>query len=121
MTRSIIVNNLAKSYGGGPPAVQGISFEVKEGEFFGFLRPNGAGKSTTIKILTTRMTKSLGYVSIGGFDLDKDPKKIRKLIGVQSQETSLDLDLTGRENLMPWPSAACSQAQHSLKTSSQSF
>ena len=82
------------------PAVRGISFEVNEGEFFGFLGPNGAGKSTTIKILTTLMPKSSGSVSIAGLDLDKEPQKIRKLIGVQSQETALDLDLTGYENLI---------------------
>jgi ABC-2 type transport system ATP-binding protein len=89
-----------KRYGSGPSAVQGISFEVKTGEFFGFLGPNGAGKSTTIKILTTLMPKTSGSVSIGGLDLDTEPHKIRQLIGVQSQETALDLDLTGRENLM---------------------
>jgi ABC-2 type transport system ATP-binding protein len=82
------------------PAVRGISFEVNEGEFFGFLGPNGAGKSTTIKILTTLMPKSSGSVSIAGLDLDKEPQKIRRLIGVQSQETALDLDLTGYENLI---------------------
>jgi ABC-2 type transport system ATP-binding protein len=96
----INVKNLVKRYGTGPSAVQGISFEVKAGEFFGFLGPNGAGKSTTIKILTTLMPKTSGSVSIGGLDLDKEPHKIRQLIGVQSQETALDLDLTGRENLM---------------------
>jgi ABC-2 type transport system ATP-binding protein len=96
----INVRNLVKRYGSGPSAVQGISFEVNAGEFFGFLGPNGAGKSTTIKILTTLMPKTSGSVSIGGFDLDKEPYKIRQLIGVQSQETALDLDLTGRENLM---------------------
>src|ERR1051325_10901105 len=101
MPFDIKVNNLVKTYANNTiHAVQGVSFEVKEGEFFGFLGPNGAGKSTTIKILTTLMPKSSGSVSIGGFDLDKDAKEIRKLIGVQSQETSLDLDLTGRENLM---------------------
>ena len=82
------------------PAVRGISFEVKEGEFFGFLGPNGAGKSTTIRILTTLMPKSSGSVSIACLDLVKEPQKIRRLIGVQSQETALDLDLTGYENLM---------------------
>jgi ABC-2 type transport system ATP-binding protein len=82
------------------PAVRGISFEVNEGEFFGFLGPNGAGKSTTIKILTTLMPKSSGSVSIAGLDVDKEPQKIRRLIGVQSQETALDLDLTGYENLI---------------------
>lgn len=85
MTDAITVRNLVKNYDSrGPPAVQEISFEVKEGEFFGFLGPNGAGKSTTIKILTTLMRKSSGSVSIGGFDLDKDPQKIRKLIGVHA-------------------------------------
>ncbi|HEX2106475.1 MAG TPA: ATP-binding cassette domain-containing protein [Nitrososphaera sp.] len=99
---AIRVSNLVKAYGngGGVQAVRGISFEVEEGEFFGFLGPNGAGKSTTIKILTTLMHKSSGSVSIAGLDLDKDAKKIRRLIGVQSQETALDLDLTGYENLM---------------------
>ncbi|MDQ3968116.1 MAG: ATP-binding cassette domain-containing protein [Thermoproteota archaeon] len=97
----IKVENLVKAYGSrSMPAVRGISFELKDGEFFGFLGPNGAGKSTTIKILTTLMPKSSGSVSIWGLDLDKDAQKIRQLIGVQSQETALDLDLTGRENLM---------------------
>jgi ABC-2 type transport system ATP-binding protein len=96
----IQVKNLVKRYGTGSAAVQGISFEVNAGEFFGFLGPNGAGKSTTIKILTTLISKSLGSISIGGFDCDKEPHRIRQLIGVQSQETALDLDLTGRENLM---------------------
>ena len=101
LTYDIKVNNLVKAYeNSSVPAVQGISFEVKEGEFFGFLGPNGAGKSTTIKILTTLMSKSTGSVSIAGHDIDKEPQKIRRLIGVQSQETALDLDLTGYENLM---------------------
>lgn len=97
----IRVNNLVKAYeNNSVQAVGGISFEVKEGEFFGFLGPNGAGKSTTIKILTTLMPKSSGTVSIAGLDLEKESQKIRRLIGVQSQETALDLDLTGHENLM---------------------
>ncbi|HZA48594.1 MAG TPA: ATP-binding cassette domain-containing protein [Nitrososphaera sp.] len=97
----IRVNNLVKAYeNSSTPAVRGISFEVREGEFFGFLGPNGAGKSTTIKILTTLMPKSSGSVSIAGLDLDKEAQKIRRLIGVQSQETALDLDLTGYENLI---------------------
>ncbi len=102
MPHDIKVNNLVKAYRNNNtiPAVRGVSFEVKEGEFFGFLGPNGAGKSTTIKILTTLMPKTSGSVSIGGLDLDKEPQKIRRLIGVQSQETALDLDLTGRENLI---------------------
>ena len=62
--------------------------------------PNGAGKNTTIKVLTTLLKKTSGSVYVAGYNLDKDAKEIRKLIGVQSQETVVDGDLTGRENLM---------------------
>jgi len=101
MSRSEIVKvkDLVEVYADGTRAVDGISFHVEEGEFFGFLGPNGAGKSTTIKVLTTLLRKTSGTVSIAGLDLDKDPQEIRKLIGVQSQETSLDPELTGRENM----------------------
>src|SRR6201987_2992387 len=100
MTGIIDVSQLVKTYGDGTKAVKGISVSVPEGEFFGFLGPNGAGKSTTIKILTTLLRKTSGSVSIAGYDLDKDPKEIRKVIGVQSQETSVDPELTGRENMI---------------------
>ena len=99
MSDIITVNNLVQVYSDGTKAVDNISFNVKEGEFFGFLGPNGAGKSTTIKILTTLLRKTSGSVTVAGHDLDKEPKGIRKLIGVQSQETAVDGDLTGRENL----------------------
>lgn len=95
----ISVDGLVEVYRDGTRAVDGISFEVKEGEFFGFLGPNGAGKSTTIKVLTTLLRKTEGKVTVAGFDLDRSPADIRKKIGVLSQETSLDVDLTGRENL----------------------
>ncbi len=100
MSDIILVNNLIEVYSDGTKAVDNISFSVKEGEFFGFLGPNGAGKSTTIKILTTLLRKTSGSAIISGMDLDKEPKEIRKIIGVQSQETAVDGDLTGRENLM---------------------
>jgi ABC-2 type transport system ATP-binding protein len=100
MASIIEAKELAKTYGDGTKAVQGISFDVREGEFFGFLGPNGAGKSTTIKILTTLLRKTSGQVWVAGRDIDNGSKEIRKLIGVQSQETSLDGDLTGRENLV---------------------
>jgi daunorubicin resistance ABC transporter ATP-binding subunit len=95
----IAVEDLVVIYPDGTRAVDGVSFRVKEREFFGFLGPNGAGKSTTIKTLTTLLKKSSGRVSVAGFDLDKSPREIRKAIGVLSQETSVDVDLTGRENL----------------------
>src|SRR5271169_4624443 len=96
----ITVQNLVEVYADGTKAVDGISFNVKEGEFFGFLGPNGAGKSTTIKILTTLLRKTSGTVSVAGYDLEENPKEIRKVIGVQSQETSVDPELTGRENMI---------------------
>ena len=95
----ISVRDLVEVYSDGTKAVDGISFEVREGEFFGFLGPNGAGKSTTIKVLTTLLHKTSGEVSVAGYDLDRSPKEIRKAIGVVSQETCVDVDLTGRENL----------------------
>ena len=95
----ISVENLVEVYSDATKALDGISFKVRQGEFFGFLGPNGAGKSTAIKVLTTLLKKTSGQVSVAGYDLDKSPKEIRKVIGVLSQETSLDVDLTGRENL----------------------
>jgi len=100
MSNMIEVKDLVLVYSNGTKAVDTISFNVKKGEFFGFLGPNGAGKSTTIKVLTTLLKKTSGSVYVAGYNLDKDAKEIRKMIGVQSQETAVDGDLTGRENLM---------------------
>jgi ABC-2 type transport system ATP-binding protein len=99
MSDIITVDNLVEVYSDGTKAVNDISFSVKEGEFFGFLGPNGAGKSTTIKILTTLLRKTSGTVTIAGYNLEKQSADIRRIIGVQSQETTVDGDLTGRENI----------------------
>jgi len=96
----IAVKDLVEVYSDGTKAVDGISFNVQEGEFFGFLGPNGAGKSTTIKILTTLLRKTSGSVTVAGFDVQAQAAEIRKVIGVEAQETVIDPDLTGRENLM---------------------
>jgi ABC-2 type transport system ATP-binding protein len=80
----ITVRNLAKKYGDFE-AVKGISFDVNEGEIFGLLGPNGAGKSTTLEIIETLREKTGGEVWVNGFDLDKDPNEIKKIIGVQLQ------------------------------------
>lgn len=82
----ISVEDLHKSYGSFE-AVKGISFEVYEGEIFGLLGPNGAGKSTTLEIIETLRTKTSGKVTVNGFDLDKQPDEIKKIIGVQLQTT----------------------------------
>lgn len=100
MTKIIDVGHLVLVYSDGTRAIDDVTFEVEEGEFFGFLGPNGAGKSTAIKVLTTLLKKTSGSVSVAGFDIEKDGAEIRKIIGVQSQETAIDGELTGRENLM---------------------
>jgi len=82
----IEVSNLVKKYGEFT-AVKGISFEVYEGEIFGLLGPNGAGKSTTLEIIETLREKTDGKVTVGGFDLDKSPNDIKKIIGVQLQSS----------------------------------
>lgn len=100
MSDIIEVENLVQIYPGGTKAANNISFTVKFGEFFGFLGPNGAGKSTTINILATLLKKTSGSVTVAGFDVDRDAEEIRKVIGVQSQETIVDGDMTGRANLI---------------------
>jgi ABC-2 type transport system ATP-binding protein len=84
MQAIISVRDLRKKYGDFE-AVKGISFEVKEGEIFGLLGPNGAGKSTTLEIIETLREKTSGVVLVDGYDLDKDPEQIKKIIGVQLQ------------------------------------
>ena len=86
-------------YSDGKKAVDDISFNVKEDEFSGFLGPNDAGKSTMIKVLTTLLRKTSGQVTVAGYDLDTSSGEIKKAIGVVSQETTVDIDLTGRENV----------------------
>lgn len=98
MANTIEVNRLVKNYKE-VEAVRDISFTVEEGSFFAFLGINGAGKSTTINILCTVLEKTSGDVTIGGFDLDRDPYKIKDLIGIVFQGSVLDKQLTVRENL----------------------
>jgi len=80
-------------------AVDHISLTVRQGEIFGFLGPNGAGKSTTIKMLCGILTPTAGRAVVGGFDVARDPEKIREIIGYMSQKFSLYEDLKVEENL----------------------
>lgn len=85
MSNAIIsVKNLVKKYGDFT-AVNGISFEVSEGEIFGLLGPNGAGKTTTLEIIETLRNKTSGEVIVDGMNLDNSPQEIKKIIGVQLQ------------------------------------
>ncbi len=96
----IEVENLVKVYPDGTRAVDDVSFEVRAGEIFGFLGPNGAGKTTTIRILVTLLPRTSGSARVGGHEVEREPEAIRKMIGYAGQFIGIDVDLTGRENLI---------------------
>jgi lipooligosaccharide transport system ATP-binding protein len=90
--------NLTKSYGS-VVAVKGIDFEVRRQECFGFLGPNGAGKTSTMKMIYCRTPVTSGSLSVLGMDVRNNERKVKRRIGVISQENDLDPDLTVRQNL----------------------
>lgn len=92
----ISVQNLVKKYGDFT-AVNGISFDVQEGEVFGLLGPNGAGKTTTLEIIETLREKTSGKVFVDGKDLDSEPNEIKKVIGVQLQAAGFYPNLNLKE------------------------
>ena len=94
------VRDLVKVYPGGTRAISGIDFSVRRGDFFGFLGPNGAGKTTTMKVLSTLLRKTSGVATVAGYDVDSDPKAVRKSIGFAMQEVGLDDLSTGKDFLM---------------------
>jgi len=96
---AINVDNLTKYYGD-LLAVDHISFEVKQGEFFGLLGPNGAGKTTTIRILTGLLKPTSGVVHVMETDVVKDPVNVKAQIGVVSETTNPYLEMSAWDNLM---------------------
>lgn len=80
-------------------AVDKVSFQVKEGEIFGFLGPNGAGKTTTISMLCTLLTPTSGNAALNGFDIVKQRADVRRSIGLVFQDPTLDEYLTAEQNL----------------------
>jgi ABC-2 type transport system ATP-binding protein len=86
MTPALSISHLCKTYKGGVVAVDGISFEIARGDFFGFLGPNGAGKSTTIHCVTGIATISSGTIEVFGIDVVKNYREARRLIGLSAQE-----------------------------------
>ena len=94
----ITIENLTKVYGE-VKAVEDLNLEIRPGEIFGFLGPNGAGKTTTIRILTTLTKPTSGNAWINGFDVLREPLKVKRAIGVVQQHVSLDRDLSVRENM----------------------
>ena len=99
----IRVEDLQKSYGS-LRAVDGISFEVPEGELFGFLGPNGAGKTTTLSMISGLLKPDHGEVSIGQIDVWRSPKEAKQILGLVPQDLALYEELSARENLMFWGS-----------------
>ena len=96
---AIVVEGLEKTYGKDIRALDGVSFRVREGEVFGLLGPNGAGKSTTVRVLATLTQPDAGRAEVAGHDVLRDPHAVRRSIGYVAQQSGVDLEATGRENL----------------------
>ena len=92
------VDNLVKKFGDNE-AVKGVSFQVKEGEVFGLLGPNGAGKTTTISMLTGLLAPTSGTARIAGYDITKEPQKVKNINGLVPQDLALYPTLSARANL----------------------
>ena len=89
--KALQIHHLKKKYKNGVEAIQGITLDIEEGDFFGLLGPNGAGKSTTIGIITGLVNKTSGSISVFGVDIDKNPEEAKKLIGVVPQEINFSI------------------------------
>jgi len=113
----IVADRLVKRFGRFT-AVDGVSFRIGRGEIVGFLGPNGAGKSTTIRMLCGLLRPSDGQARVAGFDVGRDPERVREHIGYMSQKFSLYGDLTVTENLRFYggiyrvPSALLAERMH---------
>jgi ABC-2 type transport system ATP-binding protein len=96
---AIVVEELRKRYKD-VQALDGVSFSVREGEVFGLLGPNGAGKSTTVRTLATLTQPDSGRALVAGEDVVRHPNRVRSSIGYVAQDSGVDWEATGRENLM---------------------
>ncbi len=96
----IKAEELTKIFNKNLTAVDHVSFNVRNGEIFGFLGPNGAGKTTTINMLITLLKPTKGTASVLGYDIIKQSREVRNVIGVVPQEYTADEDLTGYENII---------------------
>jgi lipooligosaccharide transport system ATP-binding protein len=96
---AVRARGLSKSFGA-VPAVRGIDFSIRARECFGFLGPNGAGKTTTMRMLGCQSPRGGGELSVLGMDPERQPRELKRRLGVVPQEANLDLELTVRENLL---------------------
>lgn len=95
---AVEIKNLVKHYGS-TEAVRGISFNVEKGEIFGLIGPNGAGKTTALRVIATLLQITNGSINILGFDVEKQPGEIRKLISYLPEDAGAYKNLTGRAYL----------------------
>ena len=98
-SHAIYTEGLVKRYGK-TTALAGLDLAVPPGMVQGVLGPNGAGKTTLVRILATLLRPDAGRAQVGGFDVARQPDKVRNLIGLTGQFAAVDEDLTGRENLL---------------------
>jgi len=94
----VVVKNLVKKFKD-VVAVAGISFTIRRGEIFALLGPNGAGKTTTIHVIATLLKPTSGEVFVGGYEVTREPNKVRSKIGIVFQDPSLDNQLTAYDNM----------------------
>ena len=97
---AIDARDLVKTYKGEVQAVRGVSLRIPAGTVFGLLGPNGAGKSTIVKMLTTLSAPTGGTASVAGYDIVRQQKQVRRSIGCVAQNSGVDVQATGRENLL---------------------
>jgi oleandomycin transport system ATP-binding protein len=93
------VDGLQKRFGS-TWALRGIDLAIQPGTIYGLLGPNGAGKTTLVRILATLLHPDAGTARVGGFDVAREPEKVRPLIGLTGQDAAVDQELTGHENLL---------------------
>ena len=100
MPDAIAARDLRKTYGKDVVALDGLSLSVPAGAIFGVLGPNGAGKSTAVRILATLSTPDSGSAEVAGVDVLARPQEVRRRIGYVGQNSGVDKEATGRENLI---------------------
>jgi ABC-2 type transport system ATP-binding protein len=98
MTDAVVAEGLVKRYGD-VTALDGLSLSVPTGTVLGVLGPNGAGKTTTVRVLTTLLQPDAGRAEVAGIDVLRDPREVRRRIGLSGQYAAVDEYLSGRENL----------------------
>ncbi len=100
MADAVVAADLRKTYGRKVVALDGLTFRVPAGTIFGVLGPNGAGKSTAVRILCTLSLADAGAATVAGIDVASDPQEVRRRIGYVGQNSGVDKEATGRENLL---------------------